>query len=125
MPTVIGLTVSNLLEAKGQMKKERAALFPMLEFLLAKWVDAAEFANVPVTDDVLRAQAEVIQTKLIAIGCDEDYTGFVLSTGWLQKFKARAMIGRLKRHGEAGSTDAKIIQNALEEIQAELLSHRL
>ena len=81
MPTVIGLTVSNLLGAKGQMKKKRAALFSMLEFLLAKWVDAAEFANVPVTDDVLRAQAEVIQTKLIPIGCDEDYTGFVLSTG--------------------------------------------
>jgi len=53
MPTVIGLTVSNLLGAKGQMKKKRAALFSMLEFLLAKWVDAAEFANVPVTDDVI------------------------------------------------------------------------
>jgi len=35
------------------------------------------------------------------------------------------MIGRLKRHGEAGSTNAKIIQNAQKEIQAELLSYRL
>lgn len=107
------------------MKKERAALFPILEFLLAKWIDAAEFANVPVTDDVLRAQARVIQAKLIAIGCEEDYTGFFLSPGWLQKFKARSMIGRLKRHGEAGSTDTIVIQNAQEEIQAELLSYRL
>jgi len=107
------------------MKKERAALFPILEFLLAKWVDAAEFANVPVTDDVLRAQAEVIQTKLIAIGCEEDYTGFALSPGWLQKFKARSMIERLKRHRESGSTDAKAIQNAREEIQAELISYRV
>jgi len=105
------------------MKKEQAALFHILEFLLAKWVDVAEFANVPVTNDALRTKAEVIQTTLIAIGCEEDYTGFALSLGWLQKFKARLMIARLKQHGESGSTDPKAIQNVQEEIQAELLSY--
>ncbi|CUS08285.1 unnamed protein product [Tuber aestivum] len=91
----------------------------------AKWVDVAEFVNVPITNDVLQAQAAVIQTKLMEIGYEEDYTGFALSPGWLQKFKARLMIGRLRRYGEAGSTDVKIIQNAQEEIQAELSTYRL
>jgi len=107
------------------MEKEQAALFHILKFLLAKWVVVAEFANVPVTNDALRTQAEVIQTKLIAIGCEEDYTGFALSLGWLQKFKARLMIARLKHHGESESTDPKAIQNVQEEIQAELLSYQL
>ena len=107
---------SNGLGAKGQMKKEPAALVPIHEFLLAKWVEAAEFANVLVTHDVLRAQAEVIQTKLIDISCEEDYTGFALSPGWLQKFRTRSMIGRLKQYGEFGSTNAKAIQNTGEEI---------
>lgn len=93
--------------------------------MLAKWVDAAEYAKVPVTDDVLRAQSLVVQEKLAEIGCEEIYSEFTMSNGWLQKFKERHLIGRLKRHGEAGSVDLKALPSQRAEIQHQLRSFAL
>lgn len=94
---------------ESQKKKARKAQFPIFEFLLVKWIDAAEYERVPVTDDVIRSQAIVIQQTLSKIGCEEDYTNFELSQGWLARFKERHTIGRLKRHGESGSVDERCL----------------
>jgi len=106
-------------------RKARKAQFPIFEFLLAKWVDAAEYARVPVTDDVLRAQSLVVQDHLTKIGCEEIYSEFTMSNGWLQKFKERHLIGRLKRHGEAGSVDLKALPSQRAEIRHQLRSFAL
>ena len=110
----------NTIGPEAQKQKTRKAQYPIFEFLLAKWVDAAEEGKVPVTDDVLRAQSLVIQEKLIEISCEEDYADFAFSGGWLRRFKERHMIGRLKRHGEAGSVNSVVVESAKEEIQESL-----
>lgn len=77
--------------------------------MLVKWIDAAEYERVPVTDDVIRSQAMVIQQTLSRIGCEEDYTSFELLQGWLARFKEPHTIGRLKRDGESGSVDERCL----------------
>lgn len=93
--------------------------------MLAKWVDAAEYARVPVTDNVLRAQSLVIQERLTEIGCEEIYSEFTMSNGWLQKVKERHLIGRLKHHGEAGSVDLKALPSQCAEIRYQSRSFAL
>ena len=76
-----------------------------MEHFLALWIDAAEYAKVPVTDDIIRAQAKVIQQELERIEVDEPYDGFEMSNGWLRRFKNRHNFGRLRSHGQSGDVD--------------------
>jgi len=69
------------------------------------WIDAAEYAKVPVTDDIIRAQAKIIQEELERVNVNEPYDGFEMSNGWLQRFKNRHNIGRLRTHGQSGDVD--------------------
>lgn len=78
-----------------------------MEHFLSLWIDAAEIARVPVTDDIIRSQARIVQGQLKNAGVEEDYTNFELSAGWLYNFKSRYNIGRLKRHGQSGQVDDK------------------
>jgi len=110
---------------EAQKQKARKAQYPIFEFLLVKWIDAAEEGKVPVTDDVLCAQSVIIQEKLTEIGCQEDYVDFAFSGGLLKSFKERHMIGRLKRHGEAGSVDTLVVENAKTEIGNKLKAFHL
>ncbi|PWW79695.1 hypothetical protein C7212DRAFT_291622, partial [Tuber magnatum] len=48
-----------------------------------------------------------------------------LSSSWLQRFKEHWSIGRLKRHGEAGDVDPKVVQEERERLQRKLLSYRV
>lgn len=115
----------NEIGPEAQKQKTRKVQYPIFEFLLAKWVDAAEEGKVPVTDNILQAQSLFIQEKLIEIGCEEDYTNFAFSGGWLRRFKECHMIGRLKRHGEAGSVNLAVVESAKEEIQEKLMHFAL
>jgi len=116
----LGLSELNAIGSEAWKQKTRKAQYPIFEFLLAKWVDAAEEGKVPVTNDGLRAQSRVIQKKLIEIGWEEEYTDFGFSGGWLRRFKDPHMIGRLKRHEEAGSVNLAVVESAKEEIQERL-----
>ena len=78
-----------MIGASGNNQKERPSTYPFLEDFLALWIDAAEYAKVPVTEDVIRAQATTIQQELksTSMGVDEPYYGFEMSNGWLKRFK--------------------------------------
>ena len=92
-------------------QKNRIESYPFLEHFLALWMDAAEYARVPVTDEIIRTQAKIIQTKLENAGVEEPYDGFEMSNGWTQRFKNRHNFGRLRAHGQSGEVD----QSALPE----------
>lgn len=94
-----------ILGPNANKQKARTAQCPFLEHFLTLWIDAAEYARVPVTDDIIRAQATIIQRQLKNAGIDEGYDSFEMSGGWLFNFKGRFNIGRLRRHGEAGKID--------------------
>ena len=76
-----------------------------MENFLALWIDAAEYAKVPVTNDIIRAQATIIQQELERVGVDEPYDGFEMSNGWLKQFKNRHNFGRLRARGQSGKVD--------------------
>jgi len=42
-------------------------------------MDAAEYARVLVTDEIIRTQAKIIQTRLENAGVEEPYDGFEMS----------------------------------------------
>lgn len=87
-----------------------------MEHFLSLWVDAIDIARVPITDQIIRSQAKIVQSQLTAAGVEEDYSSFELSPGWLRNFKARYGTGRLYRHGEAGAVD----ETALPEMRLQL-----
>lgn len=62
-------------------------------------MDAAEYARIPVTDEIIRTQAKIIQARLEDAGVEELYDGFEMSNGWTQRFKNRHNFGRLRTHG--------------------------
>ena len=68
-------------------QKNRIESYPFLEHFLALWIDAAEYAQIPVTDNIIRTQAKIIQAKLESVGVEEPYDGFERSNGWTQRFK--------------------------------------
>jgi len=76
-----------------------------LEHFLALWIDAAEYAKVPVTNDIIRAQAGIIQQELDRVGVNEPYDGFEMSNGWLKRFKNRHNFGILQTRGQSGDVD--------------------
>lgn len=94
-----------MIGASGNKQKERPSTYPFLEHFLALWIDAAEYAKVPVTDDVIRAQATTIRQELESMGVDEPYDGFEMSNGWLKRFKNRHNFGRLRARGQSGEVD--------------------
>jgi len=81
--------------------------------------------KVPVTTDLPRAQLLVVRERLTEIGCEEIYSEFTMSNGWLQKFKERHLIGRLKCDEEAGSVDLKALPSQRAEIRHQLRSFAL
>lgn len=84
----------------------------MLEHFLALWIDAAEEAQVPVTDEIIRTQGGIIQAKLVDSGVtDEQYDGFEMSGGWLARFKAHHNIGVLRKHGQSGDVNQATLPN--------------
>jgi len=58
-------------------------------------MDAAEYAKVPITDNVIRAQVTTIRQELENVDVDKSYDGFKMSNGWLKRFKNRHNFGRL------------------------------
>jgi len=89
----------------GKKQKERGSSYPFLEHFLALWIDAAEYAKVLVTDDIIRVQAKIIQEELKRVDVNALYDGFEMSNGWLQCFKNHHNIGRLRTHGQSGDVD--------------------
>lgn len=78
-------------------------MFPIFEYLLVSWIDAAEAARMPITDEVIRSQGKKIQDRLTDIEeCKETYDNFEMSSGWLQGFKQRHNIDQHKRHRQSG-----------------------
>lgn len=73
-----------------------------MEHFLTLWINAAESACIPVTNDIIRSQAKIVQQQLNNAGVDEDYENFEMSPAWLQNFKSCYSFGHLKHHGEAG-----------------------
>lgn len=89
--------------AEANKKKSRPAMFPIFEYFLVSWIDAAETARMPITDEVIRAQGKKIADRLGVIEeCKENYDNFEMSSGWLQGFKQRHNIDQHKRHRQSG-----------------------
>ncbi|KAH8155117.1 uncharacterized protein LAJ45_00126 [Morchella importuna] len=91
--------------AEANKKKSRPAMFPIFEYLLVTWIDAAEAARQPITDEAIRAQGKRIQERLSSSSadeCRETYDSFEMSSGWLQGFKQRHNIDQHKRHRQVG-----------------------
>ena len=76
-----------------------------MEHFRALGIDAAEYAKVPVTDDIIRAQAGIIQQELDRVGVDEPYDGFEMSNEWLKRFKNRHNFGRFQTRGQSGDVN--------------------
>ena len=92
----------------AKKQKDQTASFPFLEHFLALWIDEAEEARVLVTDDIIRIQADIIQSKLTDAGVDEQYDGFEMSSGWLARFKSRHNFGILHKHGQSAVDQAAL-----------------
>jgi len=70
--------------------KGRSAMFPLFEYFLVSWIDAAAAEHVYINDDAIREQGKIIQKRLTELpGCKENYESFDMSSGWLQGFKQR------------------------------------
>ena len=94
-----------LVGPSANKQNNRASCYPILEHLLSIWIDAAEYASVSVTDEIIYAQAKVVIGQLTDRGVDEGYESFDFSSGWLHRFKTLFQIGRLTRHGHSGDVD--------------------
>lgn len=68
-------------------------------------MDAAEYASIPVTDEIIRSQAKIIQARLQDEAVKELYARFEMSNRWTQRFKNRHNFGRLGIHGQSGDVD--------------------
>lgn len=94
---------SYLAGAEANKKKSRPAMFPIFEYFLVSWIDAAEAVRMPITDEVIRIQGKMIADRLGVLDeCKENYDNFEMSSGWLQGFKQRHNIDQHKRHRQAG-----------------------
>ena len=83
-------------------------------------MDAAEYARIPVTDEIIRTQAKIIQARLEDAGVEEPYDGFEMSNGWTQRFKNRHNFGRLRTHGQSGDIDQSALPQQRESLASEL-----
>lgn len=63
----------DIIGPNANKQKSRAAQYPFMEHFLAFWINVAEFACVPITDDIIHSQAKIVQQQLNNAGVDEDY----------------------------------------------------
>lgn len=105
-------------------KKQRATIYPMLEGLLAEWIDRAHAVRVPINDTIIQTQARLMIDELA--GQDtEDYTDFQYSSGWLSAFKIRHGICRQKLEGEGGRMLEEDIAVARTKLREDLTGYSL
>jgi len=83
-------------------------------------MDAAKYARIPVTDEIIHTQAKIIQAKLEDAEVEEPYDGFEMSNGWAQRSKNRQNFGRLRTHGQSGDVDQSALPHQRESLAREL-----
>lgn len=100
-------------QAKGNntsAKRQRKAQFPELEQALALWFHQREARNLPITDDLVRGQAQIFGEQL------DVPEKFTFSSGWLCNFKKRHCIKQIFNHSGADD-ESKGVQLSREAIQ--------
>ena len=110
--------------ASGVRFKDRREQFPIFERVLAEWIEKAIVAKVLISDEIIKEQARrlmvelEIRTQMADIkNFEENYTGFELSNGGLNRFKIRNGLVKQKYAGNAGSTDPAIVAPARKHLQ--------
>ena len=107
-------------------KKQRAAVYPILEGLLMEWIERAHAVRVPINDAIIQTQARLLMDELSGRDfCSEDYTDFQYSGGWLSAFKLRHGICRQKLEGEGGRIGEEEIHVARMKIREDLTGYAL
>lgn len=107
-------------------KKQRAAIYPILESLLAEWIERAHAVRVPINDSIIQTQVRLLTEELSAQElCTEDYTDFQCSGGWLSAFKIRHGVCRQKLAGEGGAMPKEDIEVARSKLRVDLTGYTL
>ena len=83
-------------------------------------MDAAEYARIPVSDEIIHTQAKIIQARLEDAAVEEPYDGFEMSNGWTQRFKNRHNFGPLQTHGQSADVDQSALPQQQESLAEEL-----
>jgi hypothetical protein len=96
-------------------KRSRTVQYPDLDNSMHEWVIRYQ-AHVTLTDAILIEKAKHF-AQLLNISKDQ----FKFSTDWLEKFKKRYKITKVKRHGEDASANHLAANNAVSELK-ELLA---
>jgi Tc5 transposase DNA-binding domain len=116
-------TIGRLLKRKGDLERDsstkrlRAVQYPDLDNSMHEWVIRYQ-AHVILTDAILIEKARHF-ARLLNIPEDQ----FKSSAGWLEKFKKRHRIVKVKWHGEEASADHLAADAAIPELKELLIEY--
>lgn len=98
----------------GRLKRKtlKQGEMPRMEKRLYRWFCKQRLKNLPVTSELLKAKAKLLQ-EAIKEGSD-----FSASDGWLQNFKHRFGIRLLKISGEKLSTNPELVNPFKQDLQS-------
>lgn len=105
--------------ADRSVKRVRQTQHPEVTEMLELWISKALAEKVLLTGEVLRQKWKKF-AALVGVPEDEQLG---LSEGWLSRFKARTGLKELKRHGEAASAAADVVDKERLRIQELMKEH--
>ncbi|XP_066260464.1 jerky protein homolog-like [Euwallacea similis] len=94
----------NTVGGLGKRKTLKNAKAPKMENFLYKWFLKQREKHVPISGEIIKERAKLLNAKL------KEIENFVASDGWLQRFKTRYGIRLLSISGEKLSAQPQLIQ---------------
>lgn len=107
--------VSKCESGPGKRMTIKTAEYPRMEKALYSWFLKMRSKHVPVSTDLIREKAKSIHNKI-----KEGSGLFNASKGWVQKFKKRHGIRRLKIVGEKVSSRNELVEPFLKELESKI-----
>ena len=102
------------IDDENKMIRKTMPAIPDIEKALNLWIDNACRNNIVINDEILTEMAKKFGEKM-SLPAD-----FKFSRGWLQRFKKRHNLKMINLHGEAGSGDLNIVENAKIDLRKKL-----
>jgi hypothetical protein len=92
-------------------KRARNVKFPELEKAVLEWCLRAQ-EKIPLTGQLIVEKAQVF-ASLLGVSKDE----ITFSNGWLRQFKERHNFKQIRMHGESGSVDDQVVEEAITDLK--------
>lgn len=96
---------------KPLQKRARNVKFPELEEAVLEWCLRVQ-EKIPLTGQLIVEKAQVF-ASLLGVSKDE----ITFSNGWLRQFKERHNLRQIRMHGESGSVDEQVVEEAITDLK--------